>query len=311
MIPTYQQAMLPVLQTLSDGKSHDRKSLTEALSKHFLLSESERETMLPSGKATVIRSRTGWAVTYLKNAGLLKALRRGTYEITPAGLKVLAGKPTHIDNDLLDQFESFRDFRARSRGGDGGTPPDDPIPGEGGVAVADPQVTPEEGLESSYKLLRAAVESELLDSMLNGTAKFFEWIVVDLLVRMGYGGTREEAARVVGKAGDEGIDGVIDEDRLGLDSIYVQAKKWKNTVERPDIQQFAGALQGHRATKGVFITTSSFSKGAIEYAGKINSRIVLIDGARLTELMFEHNVGVSPKQTYVVKAIDSDYFEEA
>lgn len=303
--------MLPVLRALSDGKSHDRKSLAEAVAKHFKLTETERDTMLPSGKATVIRSRTGWAVTYLKNAGLLKALRRGTYEITPLGIKVLAGKPSAIDNDFLDQFESFRDFRIRSRGDEGDTFPTDPKPGITNVAVSDPQVTPEEALESAHKSLRAAVESELLDSMLNGSPKFFEWIVVDLLVRMGYGGSREEAARVVGKAGDEGIDGVIDEDRLGLDSIYVQAKKWKNTVERPDIQQFAGALQGHRATKGVFITTSSFSKGATEYAAKINSRIVLIDGARLTALMFEHNVGVSPKQTYVVKAIDNDYFEEA
>ena len=311
MIPTYQQAMLPVLQTLSDGKSYDRKSLTAALAKHFELTDFERETMLPSGKATVIRSRMGWAVTYLKNAGLLKTPRRGIYEITPIGVKVLAGKPTGIDNDFLDQFESFREFRIRSRGEGGDTAPTDPKPGKTNVVAPDPQGTPEEALESAHKSLRAAVESELLDAMLNGSPKFFEWIVVDLLVRMGYGGSREEAARVVGKAGDEGIDGVIDEDRLGLDSIYVQAKKWKNTVERPDIQQFAGALQGHRATKGVFITTSSFSRGAIEYAAKINSRIVLIDGARLTELMFEHNVGVSPKQTYVVKAIDSDYFEEA
>lgn len=307
-IPTHEQAMLPVLNELSDGEPRHRRALAEAMVAHFGLSQEEQSQMLPSGKAPVIRSRTGWALSYMKQAGLVESPRRGWYQITTVGREVLAAAPEQIDNDFLMRFEGFRDFRARSR-----TDDEESAEPTAAVPTAQPQPVepPDEALERAYGRLRAAVEAELSDTVKSVAPTFFEELVIDLLVRMGYGGNRVEAARAIGRTGDGGIDGVIDEDRLGLDSIYIQAKRWDSSVGRPEIQKFAGALQGQRATKGIFITTSTFTREAEEYAQRIGTRIVLIDGRRLATLMFEHDVGVSPKRTYIVKDVDGDYFEES
>jgi restriction system protein len=301
--------MLPVLKVLANGEPQHRRALADMMADHFQLTAEERARMLPSKKAPVIRSRIGWALSYMKQAGLVTTPKRGWYEITPAGRQLIATNPADIDNDTLLQYETFRDFRTRSRLDDESVENEE-------IPRADdadrPQIEPpDEALDRAYSRLRSAVEAELVDTVKSVAPAFFEELVIDLLVRMGYGGNRAEAARAIGRTGDGGIDGVIDEDRLGLDSIYVQAKRWEGSVGRPEIQKFAGALQGQRANKGIFITTSSFTRDAEEYSQKIGTRIVLIDGRRLAALMFEHDVGVSPKRTYVVKDVDGDYFEES
>jgi restriction system protein len=310
-IPSHEDAMLPVLVSVADGTPRHRRAIADSVADHFQLTSEERAKLLPSGVAPVIRSRTGWALSYMKQAGLLSTPRRGWYEITPQGKEVLASSPAKIDNDFLMKFEGFRDFRNRSRN-DGGSEAE----AAGEVSVSSNSITsqaipPDEALDSAYTRLRTAVQAELVDTIKRVSPTFFEELVIDLLVKMGYGGSRTEAARAVGRTGDGGIDGVIDEDRLGLDSIYIQAKRWEASIGRPEIQKFAGALQGQRATKGIFITTSSFTRDAEDYAQRIGIRIVLIDGRRLAALMFEHDVGVSSKRTYTVKDIDGDYFDEA
>jgi len=309
-LPTHEDAMLPVLTVLEDGQPHHRIALADAVANHFGLSATERALLLPSGKMPVVRSRTGWALSYMKQAGLVRSPRRGWYEITPDGQATLKAAPSRIDNDYLMRFEGFRDFRSRSREAEAeneakstSVEPSDTEPGS--------VVPPDEALDSAYSRLRASIEADLLDTVKNVSPASFEEIVVDLLTHMGYGGSREEAARKVGGSGDGGIDGVIDEDRLGLDAIYVQAKRWDTSVGRPEIQKFAGALQGQRAKKGIFITTSHFTRDADEYAQRIDSRIVLIDGRRLATLMYDYDVGVTSRATYTVKRIDSDYFDEA
>lgn len=312
MIPTHQQCMLPVLQILADGIQRHRWIIADEIAAHFKLSDAERTLLLESGNGTVIRSRAIWALTYLKQAGLVSSPQRGWYMISDVGLTVLTEKPESIDTEFLARFQGFRDFRDRSRGE--ANDPDTVAPAKQKKSTPptiDPPVTPDEALDAAYLRLRGAAEGELLDTVKGSSPAFFERLVVDLLVHMGYGGSRSEAARAIGKSGDGGIDGVIDQDRLGLDSVFIQAKRWESTVGRPEIQKFAGALQGQRASKGVFITTSSFTRDAIDYASRINARIVLIDGDRLASLMFEHDVGVSAKQTYVVKSVDGDYFDES
>ncbi len=309
-IPTHEEAMLPVLRFLEDGEARNRRTLSDATADHFQLTEAERAVLLPSRKAPVFRSRTGWALTYLKQAGIVTSPRRGWYQLTDRGRDVLADLPAQLDNKFLLKFPEFQEFRARSRAGS-----DDHTAEIEGIRRTDeaaiPAVPPDEALETAYDRLRATTEAELIDTVRTVSPAFFEQLVIDLLVRMGYGGSREEAARAVGRSGDGGIDGVIDEDRLGLDVIYVQAKRWQASVGRPEIQKFVGALQGQRAKKGIFITTASFTREAEEFSQRIDTRLVLIDGTRLAALMFEFNIGVSPRSTYVVKTIDSDYFEES
>lgn len=263
--------MLPVLEAVADGEEQPRRALADTMADHFGRTADERTQMLPSGRAPVIRSRTGWALMYLKQAGLVSSLRRGWYEITLAGKDVLAAATVSIDNDFLMSFERFGDFRTRSHFGDAASAVENTSP-----SAASPQrivtETPDEALESVYNRIRAA--AELINTVKRADAAFFEELVIDMLVHMGYGGNRAEAARAVARSGDGGIDGVIDEDRLGLDSIYVQAKRWESSVGRPEIQKFAGALQGQRATKGIFLTTSTFSRDATEYAQRIGTRIV-------------------------------------
>lgn len=304
-IPDYQTAMLPTLRVLADGEPHGRAAVTEAVADHFGLSDAERRELLPSGRMTVIRSRVGWAVSYMKQGGLISAPRRGVYQITERGRQILARKLERIDVTLLKEFDEFNDFLARSRT----TTPDSPLHGAA-LGPSGDDTTPEEALEHAYQRLRREVEAELLDQVKAAPPSFFEQVVVDLLLQMGYGGSRQEAGNVIGGTGDGGIDGIINEDRLGLDVLYIQAKRWTEAVGRPEIQKFAGALQGHRAKKGVFITTSSFSREAEDYAARIDIRIVLIDGRRLASLMYDHNVGVSRRVSYEVKQMDSDYFGE-
>jgi restriction system protein len=308
-IPTYQQAMLPVLRSLDKLGAKHRRELSVLVADHFALDDAERAALLPSGKMTVIMSRVGWALAYLKQARLIEPQRRGIYQITDRGREAIARIPERIDTEFLLQYPEFQEFRERSRaaaGEDGGEHEESPEQRRGRTD----ELAPEEALEAAHAKLRASLESELLDAVKQGTPAFFEQLVIDLLVKMGYGGSRPEAARAVGRSGDGGIDGVIDEDRLGLDAIYVQAKRWESSVGRPEIQKFAGALQGQRATKGLFITTSTFTREAEEFAQRIDTRVVLIDGRRLTSLMFEFDVGVSPRVSYTVKQLDSDYFEE-
>jgi restriction system protein len=300
-IPDYQTIMLPLLQMASDGRERELREATDNLADQFSLTDEERNEMLPSGNQLLFANRVNWARTYLKQAGLLTNPRRGAFKITDSGQTLVKENPTKIDVKLLERYSSFLEFRNRRRDRE--------------FLTTQPAIesddTPEDSLAVAYRKLRGDLEAELLQQVKESSPSFFERVVVDLLVKMGYGGSREDAGRAIGRSGDGGIDGIIDEDRLGLDVVYIQAKRWDSTVGRPEIQRFAGALQGQRARKGVFITTSSFSQDAEEYASRIESRIVLIDGARLSRLMVDHNIGVSVTGIYEIKKIDLDYFTEA
>lgn len=296
-IPDYQTVMLPLLRYLGDGGEHPSAEVVDAMANEFGLSAGERQQLLPSGTSTVIGSRVGWARTYMKKAGLIDSPRRGVIRITERGAAVLKKKPRRIDVKFLEQYPEFVEFKT----GSGETP---------AVEITPSAATPEEALYEAHERLRASLESELLQQVKTASPAFFERLVVDLLVRMGYGGSFRDAGQAVGKSGDGGIDGIIKEDRLGLDLIYIQAKRWEASVGRPEIQKFAGALQGHRARKGVFITTSTFSKDAIAYVEKIDSKIVLIDGPTLARHMVDNDVGVSLVTDYQVKRVDSDYFSD-
>lgn len=302
-IPDYQTLMLPVLRVASDRQEHKFSDCVQSLAKEFTLSDEEINELLPSGSQAVFNNRVGWARSYLKQAGLLTTPKRGYFSITEQGLKLLTENPERINISLLERYPEFQEFRNRKKDQSKENDANDLI-----ELVT--HETPEDALASAYRSLRKNLEDEILSSVKDSSPSFFERLVVDLLVKMGYGGNRQDAGRALGKSGDGGIDGIINEDQLGLDVIYIQAKRWDGTVGRPDIQKFAGALQGQRAKKGVFITTSSFSKDALEYASLIESKIILIDGVRLALLMAEHNVGVSVVGRYEVKKIDSDYFTE-
>lgn len=258
---------------------------------------------MPSGTQAVFNNRVGWARSYLKQAALLSSTKRGYFKITEQGLNLLAEKPEKINSALLERYAEFQEFRNRKKD-------QSKIPEETGTSQIPENETPEDSLATAYKLLRKNLEDEILASVKDSSPAFFERLVVDLLVKMGYGGNRQDAGRALGKSGDGGIDGIINEDQLGLDVIYIQAKRWDGVVGRPEIQKFAGALQGQRARKGVFITTSGFTKEAMEYASLIESRIILISGEKLASLMAQHNVGVTVAGKYEVKKIDSDYFDE-
>jgi restriction system protein len=303
-IPDYQTLMLPLLRFAADRQDHKFREAIEALAVEFSLSGDERAELLPSGTQPVFDNRVGWAKTYLKQAGLLDSPKRGLFHITEQGSELLAKNPSSVDLATLDQYEAFRAFRSRRRDNETEVAPVAVEPGGSAVSA-----TPEEQLASAYQRLRQGLELDLLEQVKSSSPAFFERIVIDLLVKMGYGGSRRDAGRAIGKSGDGGIDGIIKEDKLGLDVIYVQAKRWEGSVGRPEIQKFAGALQGHRANKGVFITTSSYTREAKDYSGMINTKIILIDGIELTSLMIDHNVGVSVVGAYEVKKIDTDYFE--
>lgn len=303
-IPDYQTLMLPLLRLTSDGAERRFRDAVEALAAEFQLNPDERSELLPSGTAPTFDNRVGWARTYLKQAGLIESPRRGVLRITERGRAVIGKKPARIDVKFLDQFQEFRDFRTKRADENGASG------AKLEQAQAHPETeTPEDQLASAYKRLRHDLELELLAQVKSSTPAFFERLVIDLLVSMGYGGSRQDAGRAIGKSGDGGIDGIIKEDKLGLDVIYLQAKRWEGTVGRPEIQKFAGALQGHRASKGVFITTSSYTREALDYVNVINSKIILIGGQELAALMIDHNVGVSTVGMYELKKVDADYFD--
>jgi len=300
-IPDYQSIMLPLLEFAGDQQEHSLRQAIDSLAQEFQLSDEERKQLLPSGQQEVFNNRVAWARTYMKKAGLLDSTRRGYFRITDRGVSVLTKNPPKINVHFLEQFEQFRHFRSLRHKKE---------EKEQGQEAEIQETTPEEVLETAYQGLRDDLGNDLLQQIKSSSPSLFEKIVIELLVKMGYGGSRQDAGRAIGKSGDEGIDGIIKEDRLGLDIIYIQAKRWENTVGRPEIQKFAGALQGQRARKGIFITTASFSREAVDYASRIENKIVLIDGERLAQLMIDHNLGVSPMATYEVKRIDSDYFAE-
>jgi restriction system protein len=301
-IPDYQSLMLPLLSFADNGEEHSVRDAREHLAANLGLTDEEREELLPSGRQPVFDNRVAWAKTYLQQAGLLSAPRRAHFQITERGRQVLAAKPAAIDTRLLDRFPEFVEFRTSGRkNGD-----------EAAVATGESceTATPEEMLESAHQQIRGDLATDLLRRIKGAPPSFFERLVVELLVKMGYGGSRKEAGRALGRSGDEGIDGIINEDRLGLDTIYLQAKRWEGTVGRPEIQKFVGALHGKRARKGVFITTSSYSAEVLDYVAHLDPKVVLIDGAELAELMIDFGLGVTTTATYEVKRVDSDYFGE-
>lgn len=309
-IPKYDEIMLPLLRLLADGQPHHQRDLATQIADHFKLTEEERNLLLPSTTSTYIRNRTGWAGFHLRKAGLADLPREATLQITAQGAELLKNPPPKLDRSFLMQLEPFKQFMleqkqrgiAAARTKAAGIAP---------AASSEEEGTPEERIDAAFNELKETLIADLLAKLLTVNPFRFEQVVLDLLVAMGYGGSRKEAAAVTQKTGDEGIDGVINEDRLGLDVIYIQAKRWKSNVGRPEIQSFVGALAGKKATKGVFITTSTFHDNATDYAEGLHQKVILIDGRRLAELMIEHNIGIAEEHAYRIKKIDSDYFDEA
>ncbi|OBQ26580.1 MAG: restriction endonuclease [Aphanizomenon flos-aquae MDT14a] len=298
-IPDFQAIMLPLLQYASDGKEHSLRDAITYLADVFNLSDDERKELLSSGQQAVFDNRVGWTRTHLKKAGLFISPKRGFFQTTDRGKEILSQNPSEINLKFLNQFPEFIEFKTTKKDNDKSEP----------EIIETSETTPQESIEFGYQKIRKELELELLNRVKSCSPDFFERLVVDLLVKMGYGGSRRDAGRAIGKSGDGGIDGIIKEDKLGLDIVYVQAKRWDNTVVgRPEIQKFVGALHGQRARKGVFITTSRFSQEAREYVSIIDSKIVLIDGEELAQLMIDNHVGVSTVSIYEIKKIDSDYF---
>ena len=301
-VPKYHEFMRPMLEMLGDSREHNIHSLYASLAEFFKLTEADMDEYLPSGKQLLYHNRIGWAKTYLVKAGLAESCKRAVIRITDLGKATLLENPLEINQQYLMRFPKFNEFVGAKE------TPDKQLPGKLSLTA---DRTPIEDLEEAYKLIQNRLQDELLQEVIQLTPDQFERMVVELVVAMGYGGTAEDAARVVGKTGDEGIDGIIKADRLGFDRIYIQAKKWDpdRTIGRPEIQGFLGALVGKGASKGLFIATCGYSKGAYEFVEKnIAQRISLVDGNQLTALMIEHNIGVSTQSVYTIKNVDSDYF---
>lgn len=296
-VPGFQRMMLPLLQLASDGSEHTASESFDVLASKLGLSEEDRREMLPSGGQQTFENRVGWARTYLTKAGLLESTGRARFKITGRGQEVLATHPTEIGTKFLRRFPEFCDFQNRQA-----------VEPELDEQEEEGNQTPEEALDTIYQRLRRTLAQDLLARIKTSTPRFFEQLVVDLLVAMGYGGSRKDAGQAVGQSGDGGIDGIIKEDKLGLDVVYVQAKRWDNVVGRPIVQAFAGSLEGQRARKGVLITTSQFSQEARDYVSRIEKKIVLIDGEQLAQYLIEHGVGVTESASYTVKRLDLDYF---
>jgi restriction system protein len=300
-IPQFHEIFLPLLRRVADGKDWTLAALRGPIADDFGLTAAERAELLPSGTQSRFVNRLCWAKIHLERAGLLTRVRRGVFSISEAGRQVLAENPANLDVAFLDRYEPYREFRHRRTADDGAT--DQPEP------PADTSTeTPEAVLERAHETLNDELAAQLLDEIADHTPAFFEKIVLDLMKAMGYGGWGDAAGRLTSAGADEGIDGIIHEDRLGLDAIYLQAKRWQGPVGRPEIHKFVGALHGRRARKGVFVTTSTFTREAVDYAAQIDTKIVLVDGRTLARLMILHDVGCAPAQTFVVKKLDSDYF---
>lgn len=303
-VPDFQSWLLPLLKRIGDGQVHRMADLYEELAGDLGLTDQDKEILLPSGAQPTYMNRIAWARTYLKKAGLIRAPGRSQVCITERGVAVLSEGHDRLTVSYLKQFPEFLAFHAAKPVGDGAEPatPSAPIAGND-------DETPQESLERLHRQLTQQLADELLERVKQVHPSFFEKLVVDVLVAMGYGGSREGAAQTVGKSGDGGIDGVINEDRLGLDVIYIQAKRWESSVGRPVVQAFAGSLEGVRANKGVMITTSTFTSDAISYVQQISKKIVLIDGRKLADYMIQYGVGVGIEARYEIKRIDSDYFD--
>lgn len=305
VVPDFQSFMAPLLKFTANGMEHKQSEAADALSHHFNITESDRKEMLPSGRQTRFDNRIAWAVVYLRKAKFLESTRRGRFKITERGLEILRSNPARIDIKFLTEYgdEEFKQFKRPSRQTEGQSEDHD----ETNVEIIR---TPREVVETGYQEMRRDLSQELLNRIKSCSPRFFEYLVVDLLVAMGYGGSRKDAGEAVGQSGDGGIDGIIKEDKLGLDAIYLQAKRWENTIGRPAVQAFAGSLEGHRARKGVMITTSQFSSEALDYVTRIEKKIVLIDGEELARLMIDYGIGVADEASYIIKRLDTDYFDE-
>lgn len=304
-VPDYQSLMLPVLRIAADGETTVPKAAAQ-IADELKLSENDREELLPSGRQRLLHNRVHWAKFYMSKAGLVESPARGRFVASEAGRQLVATGPANINVELLKQYQPFMDFYLASSA----AKPASDQPSQQMATSSD--ATPEEQIDAAQAVLHSAMKAEVLQSILAQSPTFFERVIVDLLVAMGYGGTHERAALRLGKSGDGGIDGVIDEDRLGLDRIYVQAKRYAATsgVGRPEVQGFVGSLVGLGATKGVFVTTSTFSSHAVTYVQHLPQRVILIDGDRLAELLVEHGVGVRVSRTIAVKRLDEDYFSD-
>jgi len=299
-IPDYQTIMLPLLKYIEDGKVYTVRDAVEHISSLFNLTEQEKKELLPSGQQYIIDNRVGWAKTYLKKAGLVESPQRSYMKITKLGLDALKKKPTEINVKYLEKFPMFLEFRSKAIE----------------TSTSDDQEnleklqTPQEHMEFGYQKIKKDLSQEILSHIKKSSPKFFEKLVVELLISMGYGGSRIDAGQAIGQSGDGGIDGIIKEDKLGLDIIYLQAKRWENVVGSKEIRNFVGSLVGQKSNKGVFITTSNYTKDALEYVKTITHKVILIDGEVLSQLMIDNNIGVSKVISYEIKKLDSDYFNE-
>lgn len=300
-VPGYQEFMYPFLQILKDGKEHRLQDLYVSLAEHFELTDKEIAETLPSGRQTLLHNRVSWARTYLAKAGLINVVRRAVFTISSEGLRIVNDPTvTRIDRKFLTRYQSFNQFIRQDN--------KDVGPKSG----LDEDQTPLELMDENYNILKKETQDALLEKILECSPAFFERLIVKLIVAMGYGGSVKDAGNAIGGPGDEGIDGIIKEDVLGLELVYLQAKRWKrdSTVSRPDIQSFVGSLVGKQASKGIFITTANFSKQAYDYVNSIEKRVILIDGQQLTDLMFTYDVGVTNEEIFVTKRLDIDFFEE-
>jgi restriction system protein len=301
-VPDYQSLMLPVLRAATAGEQRIG-AVVQRLGEELGLSEAARAALLASGRQTIFANRVHWAKTYLAKAGLVEATKRGHFRLTPRGVDVLAASPERIDNRFLSRFEEFRQFSDRSA-----QPTDDEVVPEPADAA---EQTPDEIMRAAHRRIEAALAEELLDRVRAAPPDFFERLIVNLLLAMGYGGSAADAGRALGRSGDDGVDGVIDQDALGLDRVYIQAKRYAagNSVGPGAIRDFFGSLDRHKAAKGLFVTTSGFTSSARETADYLSKRIVLIDGEQLTRLMIRHNVGCRIEEVLHVKKVDEDFFE--
>ncbi len=299
-VPDFQSFFRPLLDVAADGKEHSMKEAREIIAKRMKLAEEDIREMLPSGNQTKYDNRVAWAKSYFVQANVFESPRRGWFRITERGKELHKKGHDRIDVKILNQFPEFVEFHTAK-------------PDQGSTdSHADTSAveTPEETLQKAYLNIRGDLASEILERIKANSPQFFERLVVDTMVALGYGGSRMDAGKSIGQSGDEGIDGIIKEDRLGLDVIYLQAKRWEGTVGRPEIQKFVGALHGKRAKKGVFITTGRFSDDAVKYVESIDPKVILIDGRTLAGLMIDYGLGTTSTAKYEIRRVDSDYFAE-
>lgn len=301
-VPTHDKLMLPLLEFVADRQEYHIRNVSTVIGEYLQLSDQDLNELMPSGTKTKFYDRMQWAKTYLTKANLLEKTGRGLFRITSRGIDVLNSQPIKINSDFLMQFEEFAEFKAPNRSNDNGLE----------VISIESEQTPKELIYSAYQGIRKELAEELLEYVLTASPAFFEQLVVELLLAMGYGGSLQDAGKTIGGTADGGLDGYIQEDKLGLDVIYIQAKRWAldNSVGSREIRDFVGGLTGEGATKGVFITTSKFTQKAVDFVNTVrNPKVILIDGTQLAQLMIEHDIGVSVEATYVVKKVDRDYFD--